>query len=253
MKCLDNFKIDGIHNDWIRSIEPDELRKIRRTIWTFVIWPDSKEFEVVHKSGIRFERFLQYVLSESVIPALISPLHDRDVKEDGEMAKPHYHVIVFSEKPVRYGQILAQLRLGCGFESLAYLQPVANLRAMMRYLVHLDSPWKAQYSTDDVIEVCGAEYVIADETASEMVLDLILNQNVTTFTLLLNNLAHNPSARKWVLSNSNVVKHMLDEQRQLRKLVNNCPKLVTVYNYQTEHILSDFLGKEESENENEGN
>ena len=27
-------------------------------------------------------------------PAVISPLHDKDVTEDGERKKPHYHVIL---------------------------------------------------------------------------------------------------------------------------------------------------------------
>lgn len=249
---MDKVNIDGFHNDWVSLMEPDEVRKIRRQFWTFVIWPDGKEFEVVHKAGVDFGKFLKYVLSEAVIPALVSPLHDKDFKDDGTPAKPHYHVVIFFEKPVRYKQVLEQLRIGCGFESLNYLQPVANLRAMMRYLVHLDTPWKAQYDVDDVIEVCGAEYVIAEETASEIVINTILNENVTTFTLLLSKLAHNPSARKWVNQNSSMVKNLLTEQQQLRKLVDNCPKLVTIYNYQTEHILSDFLGKEENEVVNEG-
>jgi hypothetical protein len=243
---MNGVKLDDFHQDWIKLVEPDEVRKIRRQFWTFVLWPDSKEFEIVHKSGMPFERFLQYVLSEAVIPSLVSPIHDKDVKDDGTPAKPHYHVILFFEKPVRYQQVLNQMRIGCGFESLTYLQPVANIRAMMRYLTHLDTPWKAQYSPDDVLQICGAEYVIAEETASEIVINTILNENVTTYTLLLSKLVHNPSARKWVLSNANIVKNLLVEQGQLRKLVDNCPKLVTVYNYQTEHILSDFLGTEES-------
>ena len=33
-------------------------------------------------------------LQEQLVPALISPLHDRDINSDGTIKKPHFHVMI---------------------------------------------------------------------------------------------------------------------------------------------------------------
>ena len=88
------------------------------------------------------------------VKCAVSPLHDRDVKEDGTFKKPHRHVVfaydgVKTEKQAR--EDFAQIGgVGC--------EQVRSLYSMTRYLTHKDSPDKAQYSSLDVLTFGGFEY-----------------------------------------------------------------------------------------------
>lgn len=97
------------------------------------------------------------ILSEQCIPAFVSPLHDKDINEldNGELKKPHYHVMLMYEnvKTTEQAQEVFSLIGGVG------CQPVQSLRSSARYLCHLDHPDKAPYSTDDVRSFGGADYM----------------------------------------------------------------------------------------------
>ncbi len=89
------------------------------------------------------------------IPAFISPLHDKDLNEDGSPKKAHYHVMfMFSgNKTIEQVRSIVTQLGGVG------VLLVADLRANARYLCHLDSDdSKAKYSIDDVISLSGADY-----------------------------------------------------------------------------------------------
>lgn len=94
------------------------------------------------------------ILGSLGVRAVASPIHDRDVLENGEFKKPHRHVLlafdgVKSAQQVR--DIVAKIG-GVGVE------PINSLYAQVRYLTHMDNPEKAQYSTLDVLTFGGFEY-----------------------------------------------------------------------------------------------
>ena len=94
------------------------------------------------------------ILVEHKIPAFVSPLHDKDINPGGETKKPHYHVMIMFDgvKTVEQATDIFKTIGGVGWEI------VKSLRGYARYLCHLDNPEKAQYSTDDVLSLCGADY-----------------------------------------------------------------------------------------------
>lgn len=95
------------------------------------------------------------ILSDELIPCFVSPLHDCDKNPTGEEKKPHFHVLLMFEGVKTSEQAMAVFSLinGVGCES------VNSLRGYARYLCHLDNPEKHQYSPDDVISFCGADYL----------------------------------------------------------------------------------------------
>ena len=88
------------------------------------------------------------------IPGFLSPLHDKDLKEDGEVKKPHYHLMfVFQgKKSKEQVQKIFQGLGGVGCEV------IESKIGMARYLCHLDNPEKAQYLPENVICFSGADY-----------------------------------------------------------------------------------------------
>ena len=197
---------------WLRFLDVEELQKLRRKTWTFVYWPFEEDDDV---TVMRMKvRNLARVFESRVTPSLISPIHDSDIKDDGTVAKAHVHVVLFFEQPVRYKYVLQFINYALGLDTVKYVEPVHNVRAMMRYLTHMDNLEKAQYDPLDVIEVAGAKHVIEDETASEMVVQAILDNRFKTITSTLNYFNANPSARKWIVNNPGLVKTLCKEQEK---------------------------------------
>ena len=88
----------------------------------------------------------QDILMSFCIPALISPLHDKDIDDTGEPKKPHYHVLIMFEgvKTVEQAKDVFEPIGGVG------CKVVQSVRGYARYLCHLDNPEKAQYEPSDV-------------------------------------------------------------------------------------------------------
>lgn len=99
----------------------------------------------------------QEILSDQLVPAFISPLHDMDTNPDGEIKKSHWHVMIVFDgnKSIDQAQDIFTSISGVGCEV------VQSLRGYSRYLCHLDNPEKHQYLPEDVRALCGADYTSA--------------------------------------------------------------------------------------------
>lgn len=72
-------------------------------------------------------------------------LHDKDIDENGELLKPHWHVFIRFE--YQKTQLAASKTLGI---SPNYIQVCRNMNSALRYLVHADDPDKFQYCAEEV-------------------------------------------------------------------------------------------------------
>lgn len=103
------------------------------------------------------------ILQEQCVPALVSPIHDRDVNADGTIKKEHYHVMILFDgvKTQEQAKEIFAVIGGVGVE------PVKSARAYARYLCHLDSPDKVRYRIEDVLSLSGADYNTMIRLASD--------------------------------------------------------------------------------------
>ena len=94
------------------------------------------------------------ILSGHFVPALISPLHDKDVDPQNQPKKPHYHIVLMfdGKKTKEQATEIFSSFGGVGCEV------VKSIRGYARYLCHMDNPEKAQYKQEDVVCLCGADY-----------------------------------------------------------------------------------------------
>ena len=127
-------------------------------------------------------------LQEQCVPALISPLHDKDINADGTRKKEHYHVMILFEgvKTCEQAKEVFSVIGGVGIE------PLKCTRAYARYLCHLDNPEKAKYDMANVISCSGADYMAMISLAmdkysaiGEMIEFCIQNDIVSYARLLL--------------------------------------------------------------------
>lgn len=129
--------------------------------WAFIVYPDSAP-----------ENWRE-ILSDELVPCLISPLHNADLNVTGEEKKPHWHVILIFKGVKQQSQVeeITQ-KLNATIP-----QKVNDLRSYARYLCHLDNPEKAQYSIGDVQVLGGIDYfeLIASAGDEDEIIDEILD------------------------------------------------------------------------------
>lgn len=94
------------------------------------------------------------IIEEWKVPTFVSPLHDKDVKEDGELKKPHYHALLMFDGVKSKDQVLELV----GPLGVKHLENVDSKKGYARYLCHLDSLDKKHYNTNDVICFSSADY-----------------------------------------------------------------------------------------------
>lgn len=109
-------------------------KKVKKRHWAFVAYPESLPADWIDQ------------LKQTGLKTAVSPLHDKDVYEDGENKglpkKPHYHVIVSYEGPTTFSNVE---QLTKRLNSTIPI-PLDQVRGMYRYLTHEDNPEKVQYS-----------------------------------------------------------------------------------------------------------
>ena len=136
-----------------KAEELKENKKVYGNWWSTIVYPDSCDiYDVV-----------QININKWMIPMWISPLHDSDIDEFGELKKPHFHVLFKTNNTVARDYVLKTFVMTMGGVGT---EKVHNSKGMLRYLCHLDNPEKTQYSTNDVLCVCTTGYGEYDDLIS---------------------------------------------------------------------------------------
>lgn len=125
--------------------------KARQRNFATIVYPDSAP-----------DNWLD-ILRDMKVNCFVSPLHNEDVNPDGEIKKPHYHVLVMFDSPKAPDQFLEFITPihGVGIEK------VNSIRGYARYLCHLDNPEKAQYDKEDVICIGSCDYLESISLSSD--------------------------------------------------------------------------------------
>lgn len=138
-----------------------------------VLYPDSDsyDFDIILKSAI------------SYFPIWAYCLHDSDVSEDGSPKKAHIHFLGKLDEVRSPDVVCRDLLLPS-----SSLSNVKSWKAACRYLVHLDSPTKFQYSLDDVVSSFPifSYFSLSDEEQARRILDYISSSGCrSVFSLTL--------------------------------------------------------------------
>lgn len=124
--------------------EEKSKKETRTRTWTIVVYPDSAPGN------------WRDIIDELHIEWVESPLHENDVNADGELKKPHWHVLLMFGGVKSYEQVQEL----CWSLNAPIPQRCHNAKAMVRYMAHLDNPEKFRYNISDIISHGGVD--IAD-------------------------------------------------------------------------------------------
>ncbi len=132
-------------------------KSIRTRNYTFVAYPDSAPAD------------WEQIIDSFHIAWVRSPLHDKDVNPDGTQKKPHWHVMIAFDGP----KTQEQAQEIANSVNATIVQDVKSTRAMIRYMIHMDNPEKAQYSKSDI--ACHGGFDLEDmlQTSNQTKLDVL--------------------------------------------------------------------------------
>jgi hypothetical protein len=109
-------------------------KETRTRNWTIVLYPESAPDN------------WREIIDDMHIEWVESPLHDKDLNATGEPKKPHWHVLLMFGGVKSYEQVKELTdALNAPIPERCH-----NAKAMVRYMVHMDNPEKAQYSQSDI-------------------------------------------------------------------------------------------------------
>lgn len=172
----------------------------------------------------------EQVVTDWHVPVLVSPLHDKDINPDGEIKKPHYHVMLLFDnvKTIEQAKALISEINGVGCEV------VKSTRGQARYFLHLDNPEKAQYDVKDVRTFAGVDYQVLISLPSDRysiireILEFIEANDIMSFNALY----------LWTSKN---------KEDWFRAISDNCAYIVKEYiasrQYSLEHNLTPITSK----------
>lgn len=102
----------------------------------------SKSFAfIAYAENMDIDKIRNYIKTMHYCAA-ISPLHEPESNNDTEL-KPHYHVVITFPNPRVCDSVRDEFR---AVANIAMPQRVGDIRAMTRYLTHMDNLEKQQFS-----------------------------------------------------------------------------------------------------------
>lgn len=132
-----------------------------------VLYPDSSTYDV--------DKVIK-ALAEEHLTFAVSPIHDKDVEEDGSPKKAHYHLLLAYTSATTLNNIIGWFN-ACGLpeSELHSVRICASGVGYYRYLTHKDNPEKAQYDDNDIRVFNDSDELFKkfSKTASEKIDDLV--------------------------------------------------------------------------------
>lgn len=186
--------------------------------WQFIIYPES---------SISYWRD---VITERGLAFAVSPLHEYDLTSEGELKKPHHHVILPYPASTTYNNVKALTvdELGGTIPKV-----VDNVRGAYEYLTHKNHPQKFQYSDEEIELHNGFDIVqLAQESAMEKavakisILNDIKTQHILEYCDLLDYYSKLEDYEKFLLASNNTlffntyitsIRHKQKKKRALEK------------------------------------
>lgn len=128
------------------------------------------------------------ILSDTLTPIIVSPLHEFDLDSNGNYKKPHYHIIVLYNGPTTFNHIKKHF---CDPINATIPKYILNLKGAFDYLTHKNHSDKFQYDDDTILWLNGANYGYIDVDEDNFanirtVLSIISDNGIKSFRELVN-------------------------------------------------------------------
>lgn len=158
--------------------------KDRINCFQFVLYVDS--------DTLNFEKVIDVIKSvEFYSCKYYYCLHDKDINENGEFKKAHYHLIVKLDNAIAIDKIINCLSNDDNIKIALQnnISIVKSFKGACRYLIHYDNKEKYQYNLNDIVSNDkNLSYYFNDNSIIDnfaLITSLIKNNNITNMRELI--------------------------------------------------------------------
>lgn len=204
-----------------------DVGKLRKQNFEFIIYPE-------HYNDDKMEILKRLMLLK--IPFVLSPLHDKDIKEDGQLVKPHYHVLILYDSVKTAQQVECDL-LNCGItwnygldeNKIVFKNFAKSVKGTIRYFVHAGWSEKYQYNYNDCVfyNINKDEILLSsmsENEACKKIIEIIENNGITEYRDLMNMLQDKDDTLALFLIkklNHTIITYLRSYGRELARVNNN--------------------------------
>lgn len=111
----------------------------------------SRYFELVAYNENRTHDDMITLLEDTRLEIVVSPIHDKDIKDDGTLKKAHYHIGVFYPTLKSISQVYDTFSEIGIIQNENQIKIIDDVKGFLDYLTHKNHPTKAQYKIDDIV------------------------------------------------------------------------------------------------------
>ena len=157
--------------------------------WTMIVYPDSAP-----------EEWKEELSSRGLVFA-VSPLHDKDIDKDGQLKKPHWHILITYTGPTTFKNVQKIQE----YLNAALPKKVESVRGMYRYFTHMDNPEKYQYNIEEIEKYGGFELDLTTTEGVRILKEItedIRNRNIKEYSDLLDYYYEIGDNDKWELTSN---------------------------------------------------
>ncbi len=123
-----------------------------------LVWNDLRGWQtIIYAEHFSSEEELFSLCNDFQAPCSISPLHDKDLKDEetGELKKAHYHFLAYYKGKTNAYKFYTMLCSIFGEDSFFGVEDILFMNKSIRYHCHLDNPEKAQYDIKKIKDFNG--------------------------------------------------------------------------------------------------
>lgn len=151
--------------------------------------PRSKWWTVVTYSESMPDNFID-VVEKIAVPCVMSPEHDKDIKEDGTIKKNHFHWLIRFDSLKSAEQVIRDFCIPMGAPK--YAEIVHSPYGTYKYLTHENCIDKVKYDSCEIIPFNGfTEDMISQVSDIEnydnlkIIINFAYENNITSFSELV--------------------------------------------------------------------
>lgn len=187
----------------------------------------------------------------------VSPLHDKDIKDDGEPKKPHHHIVMMFKNQVRVGSFNDICK---EIGALEFHSPKENIvndpKSAIEYHWHKNNPEKYQYEEKDEQYINTKEFI---PHVGTLVINYINDNNCWSIRGIVNSAMkdNNTTVFDYISKNTyfinqylneNVEKmkyHILQSAMTIMSVIENDSDIIDAYALENEvNTLREFIENE---------
>lgn len=157
--------------DLMKKVHPDYVTRSKKGNDK---WRESYNFNVVIYPDSLGDRDIKESCEKLGVMCSLSPLHDKDVAESGEIKKAHWHCVGHYKTKKNIYQWYCDCVNAFGEDAFSTVEIVSDLGAYVRYLIHLDCNDEKKFKYD-ISSICDFNGMDSNKYLFENVGDPVSN------------------------------------------------------------------------------